>query len=393
YIDDKKEMITVLVKPAHPEEELELTRQVLKKIEAVIAKFNEDNPVGATLKEGYEGIVEGSTVTYGYSGGYKITLDDSDSIMKALAPSSIVAFVGILLYVIVFLRSPVATFLLMFTLVAATVVTFAFAQLAIGSLNTITAILGAILMGLGIDFGIHLLYRLREEYSREQDIQTAIAETLEHSGSASAASALTTASALYVLVFAHLNAFVEFGIIMGTGVLIQALAMYLAIPTFYVLISRFWPGVMKSLIVKKQASEDLEGLKSRSFPWARGIIVGSVLLTAGLAYFASNAEFDYDSRSLMATNNPGLKLREQIRQRFQISSDPVGIYTETLEETKALYDHLESKRRADENSIMESVVSINRLVPPREKQEENQKYLQKLDRLLKDLDPAVLEAE
>ncbi len=393
YIDDQKEMLTLLVKPAHPEENLEGTRRLLSQLETLFGDFNESNTLGATLKEGYDGVVEGSTVTYGYTGGYKTTLDDSDSIMRALAPSSIVAFVGILLYVIIFLRSPVATIFLMFTLVAATVMTFGFAQVAIGELNTITAILGAILMGLGIDFGIHLLYRLREEYTESEDMEQSIANTLLHSGSASAASALTTAAALYILVFAHLNAFKEFGIIMGTGVLIQAIAMYIAIPTFYVLMGKIWPGVTKSLIVKKQTTAAREELQARPFPFARGILVLSLLLTAGLAYFATRAEFDYDSRSLMATNNPGIKLREQIRERFQISSDPVGIYTKTLDETKALYDRLEEMRTESDDSMIESIVSINRLVPPQEKQEANQKILAKLDKVLSDVDPELLERE
>lgn len=392
YIDDQKEMLTLLVKPAHPEENLEGTRQLLQKLEELFSLFNANNRLDATLKEGYDGVVEGSTVTYGYTGGYKTTLDDSDSIMDALAPSSIVAFVGILLYVILFLRSPVATLLLMFTLVAATVMTFGFAQVAIGELNTITAILGAILMGLGIDFGIHLLYRLREEYTESEDMESSIANTLLHSGFASASSALTTASALYILVFAHLNAFNEFGIIMGTGVLIQAVAMYVAIPTFYVLICKAWPGVTRSLIVKKQTTAHREELQEKPFPYARAILGVSVLLTAGLAYFATHAEFDYDSRSLMATNNPALKLREEIRERFQISSDPVGIYTETLEETKALYDTLENIRTR-EGSMIESVVSINRLVPPQEKQRENQAILKKLERMLTEVDPQLLEEE
>lgn len=393
YIDDQKEMLTILVKPTHPEEDLDSSRQLLAKLETLFADFNRSNPLGAALKEGYDGMVPGSTVTYGYAGGYKTTLDDSDSIMRALIPSSVVAFVGILLFVAVFLRSAVATVLLMVTLVAATVMTFGFAEVAIGQLNTITAILGAILMGLGIDFGIHLLSRLREEYTDRRDFEAALIETLQYSGSASAASALTTSIALYILVFAHLNAFVEFGIIMGTGVIIQALAMYIAIPTFYVLLAKVWPGVMNSLVREKQGATSRAALSARPFPFARRILTTSVILTGILAVAASYAEFDYDSRSLMATNNPALKLREQIRERFQISSDPVGIYTATLGETKALYHELEKLRTQNDDSMIESVVSIHRLVPEPEKQAANQKILKKLDRLLSDIDPALLEAE
>ncbi|MEL7304185.1 MAG: MMPL family transporter [Myxococcota bacterium] len=390
YIDDAKEMLMVLIKPKHPSEDLASTRALLEKLNRFLADFNANNDLDATLKEGYDGVEPGSTVTYGFTGTYKTNVDDSDSIMRALAPSSLVAFGGILLYVLIFLRSFSASILLMLTLVAATVMTFGFAQIAIGELNTITAILGAILMGLGIDFGIHLLYRLREEYTESEDIELSIARTLEHSGAASAASALTTSAALYVLVFAHLTAFVEFGIIMGTGVLIQMVMMYVTIPTLYVILSKIRPDFLGSLRTKKQNRSDRQGLENRRFPYARAILAVSVLLTAALAYFATNAEFDYDSRSLMATNNPALKLREEMRRRFQISSDPVGIYTKTLDESLALFQKLTP---VSEDSMIESVVSINALVPPQEEQRANQKYLKKLERMLVDLDPSALEAE
>lgn len=390
YIDDDKEMLMMLVKPRHASEDLESTRKLVFKLQTIFNRFNEDNSLGAILKEGYDGLTPGATITYGYTGSYKTNVDDSDSIMKALAPSSLVAFAGILLYVLIFLRRISATILLMLTLVAATIVTFGFAEIAIGELNTITAILGAILMGLGIDFGVHLLYRLREEYTVSEDLEHSIAQTLEHSGSASAASALTTAAALYALVFAHLTAFQEFGIIMGTGVIIQATMMYIAIPTLYVVLDRLRPGFVNSLVNKRSKRVERDGLAVKPFPYARGILIVSVVLTAVLAYAAADAEFDYDSRSLMATNNPALTLRQEMRERFQISSDPVGVYTETLEETRALYDKL---NEANDESMIESVVSIAALVPPQDKQRANQNILRKLNAMLEELDPAMLEAE
>ena len=69
-------------------------------------------------------------------------------------------------------------------------------------------------------------------------------------------------------------------------------------------------------------------------------VIELLLVTAVLVYFAVTIKFDYDSRSLMATNRPSTLLQEEIGRRWDTSSDPVGIFTPTLEEAKALYEQL-----------------------------------------------------
>ena len=68
-------------------------------------------------------------------------------------------------------------------------------SLAIGDLNVITAFLFIILLGLGIDFGIHIFARYRAERLRQKPIEEALALTLRYTGRACMTSALTTSAA------------------------------------------------------------------------------------------------------------------------------------------------------------------------------------------------------
>ncbi len=70
YIDDAKEMLMLLIKPKHPSEDLASTRTLLEKLDRFLADFNANNDLDATLKEGYDGVEPGSTVTYGFTGTY-----------------------------------------------------------------------------------------------------------------------------------------------------------------------------------------------------------------------------------------------------------------------------------------------------------------------------------
>ncbi|MCK5688282.1 MMPL family transporter, partial [Myxococcota bacterium] len=368
-VDPKKEMIMMVIKPSGAASDLAFTRKLLENFNLAIAEFNADNKLKAKVIEYYgdESRPEGATVTFGYAGGYKSTLDDSDTIREALAPTSLVAFFGIFFYLLFFLRRPFQILLLMSVLVASVLMTFAFAELTIGELNTITALLGAILMGIGIDYGIHFLYRLREEYSHDQNLERAIQDAVEHSGSASLASALTTTAALYILSMADFRGFSDFGIIMGTGVLITAAMMYTAIPVVYLLIDRIAPS-FKNHLLMKAAKESDDELKNKPFPWARPILLGTVALTVVLAFFATQVTFDYNTRSLMSADRPSLVLQDEINERYQISADPIAVFTPTIEEARAIYDQLVPLK---EDSTIDFVVSLYSLVPDPEKQKAN----------------------
>lgn len=388
YVDKAYESILMLVKPSGQSTDQDFLRRLMVVMEEEMAAFNQENTIGAVLKEHYDGMAPGATVTYGYTGTYKRNLDDSENIQQAIAPTSFFAFGGILLYLLYALRRPTQIALIMAVLATAVTISFAFCELVLGELNTVTAILGAILMGLGIDYGIHFMFRFREEYTAKKDLVQAIEQTIEHAGSASIGCSTTTASALYILTLSDFKGFSDFGLVTGTGVLLAFLIMFTAIPTFYVLIDRVWPSFKDSLLWNPKRVVNYDQLRARRYPFAKRILFATAIISAGLVYSATQIRFDYDARSLMAADRPSVVLQEEIGKRWDTSSDPVGIYTETLEEAKALYDHLTP---VPEDSNIDTVVSLFTLVPPQEQQEANAKILAKLKRRLEPVDKNLID--
>ena len=389
YVDPSKEMLLLVIKPKGDSNDLLFAEKLINRVDELMADYNKKNNRGAVLKEHYKGLAPGATITYGYTGGYKRNLDDSETIKSALIPTSLVAFMGIFIYLLFLLRRFSQVFLIMLTLVASVFMTFAFCELAIGELNTVTTILGAILMGFGIDFGIHFVYRLREEYTRTQDLPSSIEETLIHSGKASAISALTTAAALYILVLAEFEGFAHFGLIAGTGIIITSIMMYLTLPVAYLLLNKIIPSFKDTLIVnKKQAG--MKDLIKKRYLFAKRIIIGSLILTVGLTYFATQIGFDYDARSLMTADRPSVVLQEEINERYQISSDPAGIYVKTLAEAKDLFDKFNP---LPEGTTIDSVISLYTLVPDKKQQEANRKILEEIKERLDMVPPELIKEE
>ena len=389
-IDPAREMILIVIQANGIPNDLDFSKKLLSDVSSVIEQYNKGNPRGAKLKEKYgEGLAPDATITYGITGEYKIAYDDSTHMKDALKPTSIVAFTGILLYLIILLRRPMQIILLMTTLVMSIVMTFGFTRITLGELNTITAILGGILMGFGIDFGIHFIYRFRDEYSHRGDIYESLRQTILHTGLSSLISAATSSVSLFVLVLAAFKGFSHFGLIAGAGMLIIAIMMYTFLPVAILLLNRFWPNFTKSLVVNYKEIDEADHL-DKPYPFASGILAASLILTIGLAYFAPRIEFDYDSRTSVTGNTQALVLQDEIEKRFGRKGLPSVVYTDTLEETKKLYDELSNK---DKYPYVQQVVSIFSLAPPMEQQLKTREILDQMQERLVEIPAHLMTGE
>jgi len=389
-IDPAREMILIVIQANGIPNDLDFSKKLLSDVSSVIEQYNKGNPRGAKLKEKYgEGLAPDATITYGITGEYKIAYDDSTHMKDALKPTSIVAFAGILLYLIILLRRPMQIILLMTTLVMSIVMTFGFTRITLGELNTITAILGGILMGFGIDFGIHFMYRFRDEYSHRGDIYESLRQTILHTGLSSLISAATSSVSLFVLVLAAFKGFSHFGLIAGAGILIIAIMMYTFLPVAILLLNRFWPNFTKSLVVNYKEIDEADHL-DKPYPFASRILAASLILTIGLAYFAPRIEFDYDSRTSVTGNTQALVLQDEIEKRFGRKGLPSVVYTDTLEEAKQLYDELSNK---DKYPYVQQVVSIFSLAPPMEQQLKTREILDQMQERLVEIPADLMTGE
>lgn len=387
FLDASREMILIIAQPKGNPGDIEFSEKLIANIDKTITEYNADNPHRAVLKEHYRDLAQDATVTYGYTGDYKNNIDDARVVSKALAPTSIVAFSGILFLLIILMRRIRQIALMLITLVVSVVMTYAFCQVAIGELNTITVILGAILMGFGIDFGIYFTYRMREEYMRTRDFAESLRETLMHAGSASAISAFISASSFLILMISDFKGFSQFGLMAGMGVLITALMMFVALPVMYILIDRVWPSFKEDLIVydiRAKSSDEY----TRPFPYAKRILTVSLILTGFLVFFATRITFDYDGRSFMTADSPAVILQEEVTRRFKISSDPAAIYARNLEEARDLYERLAP---AEGKNTIDSVLSVYSLVPDADQQKANREVLDKIQEKLSMIPDSLLD--
>ncbi len=108
--------------------------------------------------------------------------------------------------------------------------TLAFATLVIGHLNILTITFVPILIGLAIDYGVHLISRYEEELRRGKSEQDALTKAMVFTGQGIFTGAFTTAGAFLAMALTNFKGIQEMGIICGGGLVVCLVPMMTMLP-------------------------------------------------------------------------------------------------------------------------------------------------------------------
>ena len=108
--------------------------------------------------------------------------------------------------------------------------TMAFATLTVGHLNILTITFVPILIGLAIDYGVHLISRYEEELRKGRTERAALAKAIVYTGQGIFTGAFTTAGAFLAMAFTDFKGIQEMGIICGGGLLVCLVPMMTLLP-------------------------------------------------------------------------------------------------------------------------------------------------------------------
>ncbi len=413
YISPDRKMLMILIKPMWDTNELGKTKAYVEKLNRDLAEYSKTNAAGVKLVEDYDLMGDTKTVAYGFTGSYKTAVDDSYAIDESLGPVAIFAFTAILLITIAFFRKWAPTVIVVSGMVIGTIITMGFTYVTVGELNMITSILGGILMGFGIDFGIHFIFRTRLELGAGKPYDEAIRDAIINAGRPALVAAVVTGGSFMVLMVSEFRGFSQFGFLAGCGTLILGFTLFAWSPALLALAGRINPALPQKLIgvMPPPPANNAAGKEIR-FP-RPGLLLGISSTIVALVCAAAvpwNSEdppsgkklgfferlqygvrFNYNTRALIPEGQPSVRLQDEINERFKISSDPIAVYTKTLEEAKAVYDEL--TQNPDKYKSIDQVVSVYTFVPPPETAKANAKILEEWQEELKDIDVAALPPE
>ena len=261
--------------------------------------------------------------------------------------------------------------------------TYGFVALTYGSVNLLTAFLGAILGGLGTEHGIHLLGRyiaLREE---GWDAERATREVFGHTGVSALVSSLIAALTFLSLAISEFRAFREFGVIAAVGMVLVFVAYLAALPAMLGVLERLgWRPPRQGLIGARSELARWLPRFARPVAWVIGLAL--VILVTQVPRTA----FNYDFAALEDGNLPSFVLDRKVNRLLGYSQTPTIILTDTAEEERHLVAQIQQNRaRLGEKSSVDFAAALGDLVPT---QEEKREVLATMARTLSRVDPADL---
>jgi hypothetical protein len=193
--------------------------------------------------------------------------------------------------------------------------TMGFTTLTVGHLNILTITFVPILIGLAIDFGVHLITRYEEELRHGRSEQVALEKAIVNTGMGIFTGGFTTAGAFFAMAFTDFDGIQEMGIICGGGLLVSLVPMMTLLP---VLLLRGRQNVLDHqlgpVLERKEAIEVDRRARIENF-WLRRPVttVAVVVVLTLLALIPSRKViFDYNLLNMQSKGLPAVLFQHKL---------------------------------------------------------------------------------
>ncbi|WP_338871721.1 efflux RND transporter permease subunit [Myxococcus stipitatus] len=368
YLNPTERMVVLMAKPRGSAADLGYSKTVVTQVEDFLAQQDLSK--------------YGPGFSTAVTGTFKKKIDQQRVIVGDLARASTLAMVMLLVYLVFHFRSALSVAFTMVPVVAGLGWTYGFVGLAYGQVNLLTGFLAAVLGGLGVEHGIHLLGRYGTLRSEGMDSEAAVHESFRHTGFSALIAALVAALTFLSLALSEFRAFREFGIIAAVGMLVSIFSYVLILPALLGLAARFgWSPRVHA------ATSGPMAMLGRWLPRSyRGVAVGVGVAVAALISQSYRISFNYDSRTLEDYKQASAVLDQKVNDILGYSQTPVVVLTDSRDMEREVVRQLEARKAArGKDSTIDFVGALEDLVP--RQQSEKKAVLEAIHAKLGKLDP------
>lgn len=256
---DQKHLLLFL-SPSLPASETDKNSLFVKKLQEIQANLDQE------FKE-----VKGE-----FFGGVLYSVANANQIKKDIKITIGIAL-GILLILLVFYYRKIYVPLLIFVpSIIGGITAIAFLYLLKGSISAISIGIGAILLGISIDYALHILTHYRNNSDLSQLYKDVTTPVLMSSA--------TTAIAFLCLLFVHSEALNDLGIFAAVSVMVSSIFSLILIPLFY----------KAPKFVAANKSTFIDKISAIDFHKKKALVIFMILLFLGGLFFFTKVEFNND---------------------------------------------------------------------------------------------------
>jgi len=282
-------------------------------------------------------------VEAGLTGSIPREYDEQTNATQTIQYTTLIAFVAIFVMLILAFRMWVAPVLAMFNLVIGLIWAMGLAYITQGELNMVTSVMSVVLLGLGIDFSIHLISSFTEWRALGDSIAISMEKAFLKTGKGIVTGAVTTSMAFLTLIVSRSQGMQSMGIVTGGGLLAILLATMLFLPLLLVFRARYRDN--------KCAKKPESGIESRDISF-QGLgrfgqwlgrryafsIAGTVVLSGLMIWAASRITYDQNYMNMEPEGLTSIALMDTITEKFDLSMEYAISVGASVEESRELAD-------------------------------------------------------
>ena len=368
-ISSDNDMLVIFIKPDFMPTEVDKTGLLIKKIKDKIDKIN-PKKIGKDLE-------------VSFAGTYTLSYDQKNAIYLDISRTSIIAMILVFIAILVFTRNIRNSIILLIALIIGVLSSFGAAFIIFGHLNLITGFLIALLAGLGVNYGIHFLFRYKEERLNESS-ENALKDSFLKTGLASFTGAATTAVSFFTLAFSKFLGFSEFGLLASVGILFTLFSAYIFVTAFITLFEKIIKTKTPQKVkIDQQTYNDSSNFNHKKIVFFIPSLL-LIILTLLFVFNIKNIRFEYDSKKLEVKGQKSIETTEMIQKKFNISTDPAICYSYNREEEKDFYNAVTNMMK-EENSVIGNVLSLSGILIDEDTQKEKLVWVKKIKEELESL--------
>jgi hopanoid biosynthesis associated RND transporter like protein HpnN len=185
--------------------------------------------------------------------------------------------------------------------------TMGFTSLVVGHLNILTITFVPILIGLAIDYGVHLISRYEEGLRHGLTEREALRKAMVYTGQGILSGGFTTATAFLAMAFTDFRGIQEMGIICGGGLLVCLVPMLTLLPV--------WLLKGRQNVIDHALGDKLDARARLENMWLTRPVAVTVLTLACCAFAGWQARkvgFDYNLLNMQSKGLPAVQFERKL---------------------------------------------------------------------------------
>lgn len=294
-------------------------------------------------------------VNAGITGEPVLRFDEMEQAQADTTLASVVALVIVALIFIIGYREIGRPLKATACLVVGLGYTVGFATLTVGHLNLLTITFVPILIGLAIDFGVHLITRFEEELSRGRPERIALDKALVATGTGICTSGFTIAAAFLAMTLTGFKGIREMGIIAGGGLLVCLVPMMTMLPAM--LLSRRESGV--SARPPGKAKHRRERIEQLWLKRPRATVAVGLVLTIVAVAELQKISFDYNLLNLQSQRLSAVVYEKKLLGSSSRSVLSCAVIADSLPEALALEKRIRRLKSVAEVDSVAPLIAEN----------------------------------